>query len=76
MSNLKVTETEWREAMNNLIERRKLKQHSDDNRDIPNVLRDYKLHMSKVFVGKSVLDVGCGSMFLKKCFLSRHRCVP
>lgn len=30
-------------------------------------IRDYKHHLSKVFVGKSVLDVGCGAQFLKTC---------
>lgn len=30
-------------------------------------IRDYKKHLSKVYVGYSVLDVGCGSQFLKEC---------
>lgn len=64
---MKVTQELWKEKMNNLIERRKLQGHSDDNRKNNNILRDYKTHLSKVHIGKSVLDVGCGSMFLKEC---------
>lgn len=64
---MEVTEDHWKEKLNNLIERRKDWQHNDDNRKLDNVVRDYKLHLSKVYVGKSVLDVGCGSKFLESC---------
>ena len=46
--------------MQNLMERRK----SHHKRTAAS---DYESHVQKVHVGKSVLDVGCGSMYLKKC---------
>lgn len=30
-------------------------------------IRDYKSHMQKVTCGNTVLDIGCGSMYLKQC---------
>jgi hypothetical protein len=30
-------------------------------------IRDYAAHLSKVYVGESLLDVGCGDQFIKKC---------
>lgn len=67
MERKKATDIEWVECNQNLIERRAAATHSDDNRALPNPIRDYHLHMKKVFVGDSVLDVGAGSMFLKGC---------
>ncbi|CAB4147516.1 Methyltransferase domain containing protein [uncultured Caudovirales phage] len=64
---MNVDEQRWKQATLNLIERRKAWGHHDDNRKIDNVLRDYTTHLSKVFVGASVLDVGCGGGYLKQC---------
>lgn len=30
-------------------------------------IRDYKKHLSKCYIGNTLLDVGCGSQFLKTC---------
>lgn len=46
--------------MNNLILRRQTGGSSS-----PSKIADYKSHLSKVYVGRSVLDVGCGGMALK-----------
>lgn len=62
-----VERTIWEQKVKALMDRRKSYGHPDDNRKLDNPVRDYHLHMSKVFVGKSVLDVGCGSQFLKEC---------
>lgn len=64
---MKVSKSKWIKATENLNERRKQSGHVDDNRKIDNVIRDYKTHLLKGNVGKSVLDVGCGGQFLKKC---------
>jgi len=64
---MKTTVDKWTSATANLIDRRKQWGHSDDNRKIDNVIRDYKTHLSKVFVGNTLLDVGCGSRFLEQC---------
>lgn len=57
-----VTKEEWKERMNNLIERRK----SGINNSQPSKAGDYASHLSKVNIGKSVLDVGCGDSSIKK----------
>lgn len=62
----KVSENQWREKMNNLMERRK-KASKKPSPPTNNPIADYKKHLSKCFVGRSVLDVGCGSQALKKC---------
>jgi len=64
---MKVNKQTWVNATKNLNKRRKSAGHSDDNRSLDNVIRDYKTHLKKCGVGNSVLDVGCGSMFLKSC---------
>jgi len=48
---MNVDEQRWKQATLNLIERRKLWGHPDDNRKVDNVIRDYKTHISKVSVG-------------------------
>lgn len=58
---------QWTKAINNLIERRKQWQHNDDNRKLDNRVRDYKTHISKCKTYDTLLDVGCGSMYLKEC---------
>ena len=64
---MKVTEQEWQEKMHNIIDRRASVGHNNDNYKTQSAASDYKSHMSKVFVGKTVLDVGCGSQYLKRC---------
>lgn len=62
---MKANDKEWIKATANLRERQAARGHVDDNRTAPNVLRDYKLHLIKCGYGESILDVGCGSQFLK-----------
>lgn len=64
---MKVSTKEWVQATENLNKRRQSVGHSDDNRSLDNAIRDYKSHLNKCGVGSSVLDVGCGSQFLKQC---------
>ena len=64
---MKVSVKEWVQATENLNKRRQSVGHSDDNRSLDNAIRDYKSHLKKCGVGNSVLDVGCGSQFLKQC---------
>lgn len=62
---MKATKKAWKSATDNLRARQAQRQHTDDNRTAPNVLRDYKLHLQKCGFGESILDVGCGGQFLK-----------
>lgn len=64
---MKVSHVQWHQAIQNLINRRRDWGHNDDNRKLENNVRDYKSHISKVFVGKTLLDVGCGACYLKEC---------
>ena len=64
---MKVSVKEWVQATENLNKRRQSSGHADDNRSLDNAIRDYKSHLNKCGVGSSVLDVGCGSQFLKQC---------
>lgn len=64
---MKVSVKEWVQATENLNKRRQSVGHADDNRSLDNAIRDYKSHLNKCGVGNSVLDVGCGSQFLKQC---------
>lgn len=64
---MKVSVKEWVQATENLNKRRQSSGHSDDNRSLDNAIRDYKSHLRKCGVGNSVLDVGCGSQFLRQC---------
>lgn len=64
---MKVSVKQWVQATENLNKRRQSSGHSDDNRSLDNAIRDYKGHLNKCGVGSSVLDVGCGSQFLKQC---------
>ena len=62
---MKATQEAWKSATANLRIRQIERGTLDDNRELPNTLRDYRLHIQKCGVGKSVLDVGCGNQFLK-----------
>ena len=64
---MKVSVKEWVQATENLNKSRQSVGHADDNRSLDNAIRDYKSHLIKCGVGNSVLDVGCGSQFLKQC---------
>ena len=64
---MKVSVKEWVQATENLNKRRQSSGHADDNRSLDNAIRDYKSHLRKCGVGNSVLDVGCGSQFLRQC---------
>lgn len=57
-------EERWHYAMNNLIERRKNGKRSSSSAYSP--AGDYKKHIDKVYIGDTVLDVGCGDMNIKK----------
>ena len=57
---------DWISATANLRVRQKERGILEDNRQLENVLRDYRLHLMKCNVGESVLDVGCGGQFLKE----------
>ena len=64
---MRVSQKEWVKAIENLNKRRDASGHTDDNRALNNKIRDYKSHLLKCGVGSSVLDVGCGGQFLKRC---------
>jgi len=63
MSETKVPSALWRERMSNLMERRK---SITDSHHLENKIADYKSHISNIEIGKTVLDVGCGSMTLRQ----------
>lgn len=58
---MKVSKETWLERMQNLMNRRK----SSSPPSAPNKLSDYGSHLSKVNIGSSVLDVGCGGMAIR-----------
>jgi len=60
---LKVPTSLWHERVSNLMERRK---SIRDDHHLESHIADYKCHISKISIGKTVLDVGCGSMEIKK----------
>lgn len=60
---MKVEKQIWEQAMNNLIERRK---DATYKYTAPAKIIDFENHFKKCILGKSVLDVGCGSMSMKK----------
>ena len=62
---LKATKENWEQAMNNLINRRTRTTLGTSVEAIRT--RDYASHLSKVYVGESLLDVGCGDQFIRKC---------
>jgi len=65
MRELKATEEAWQKATAELRARGPRNNVGESREQA--YIRDYKHHLSKVFVGKSVLDVGCGAQFLKTC---------
>lgn len=59
---MKATDEDWENATINLNQRR-----SNGAISKPSPASDYKLHLTKCGYGESVLDVGCGSQYLKSC---------
>lgn len=60
---MRVSKEVWEERMNNLNERR----NREVIKNVVNGVDDYCSHINSVFIGKKTLDVGCGSMIIKKC---------
>ena len=60
----KVSESEWKEAMGNLMVRRA--SGGSTSKPAYNIAGDYKRHLTSCKPGKSVLDVGCGHMAIKQ----------
>jgi len=63
---METTEENWKNATINLKARRASGKVSK-----PSPASDYESHIKKCGVGDSLLDVGCGSQFLKQCLPSR-----
>ena len=61
---MQVTEQEWKTKMQNLMERREL--GTIGHSAAADLVRDYKTHLSKVFIGKTVLDIGAGDCVVKQ----------
>lgn len=61
---MKVSKDKWFESVNNLIERRKT--GVKDNQKCESIIADYGRHMRSVFIGKTLLDVGCGDQSISK----------
>lgn len=62
---MRADQKKWVQATENLKKRRR---SNTSSRISP--ASDYKLHLVKCGVGKSVLDVGCGTQYLKTCLPS------
>lgn len=58
---MKVNKIVWLESMRNLMDRRKVSKPSPVT-----PVTNYASHLSKIHIGRSVLDVGCGSMEVKR----------
>lgn len=61
----KVAERTWKRSMRNLMERRR-SGSSSSSAASQSKTADYGSHIRKANIGKSVLDIGCGSMAIKK----------
>jgi hypothetical protein len=64
---MKAKVKDWVSATENLQKRRENYGHTNDNVHTPSNVSDYKSHIEKCGYGESVLDVGCGSQYLKTC---------
>lgn len=62
---LKTTKENWEQATANLRNRGVRSTVGESTEAIR--VRDYASHLSKCYVGESLLDVGCGDQFIKKC---------
>lgn len=63
---LKATHDKWVAATANLNARRGTVSLENDNVHCEDKISNYFLHLAKCGVGKSVLDVGCGTQYLKR----------
>ena len=66
MSELISSYERWVKATENLNIRRGEVKLEQDNVHCENPISDYRSHLDKCGYGKSVLDVGCGTMYLKR----------
>lgn len=62
---MRTTKENWESATANLRNRGVRSTIGESTEAIK--VRDYASHLSKVYVGESLLDVGCGDQFIKKC---------
>jgi len=62
---MKTTKENWEQATANLRNRGVRSTVGESVEAIR--VRDYAAHLLKVYVGESLLDVGCGDQFIKKC---------
>jgi hypothetical protein len=65
MSELKVSHD--KEATSNLQKRRDERGDTGDNFLCNTVVSDYAAHLRRCYVGRTLLDVGCGNQHLKTC---------
>lgn len=64
---MKAKKKDWEKAIQRLNDRRQFNGHNDDNILCETSVRNYKSHLEKIGVGDSILDVGCGSQFVRHC---------
>jgi ubiquinone/menaquinone biosynthesis C-methylase UbiE len=62
---MQVDKETWTQATKNLIDRRE--RGTVGSSAGAERIRDYAMHLSKVYVGQTLLDIGCGAMHLKDC---------
>lgn len=67
LQQMRVEKSTWKDRLDNLINRRKEVGHTNDNFRTESPVADYAAHMRKVHIGNTLLDVGCGSCYLKGC---------
>jgi len=60
---MKVSKEIWVQRMDNLNERRKRQEIKNDIKGVD----DYCAHVHSCYIGKNVLDVGCGKQVIKQC---------
>lgn len=61
---MKVDRKQWKTAMAALINRRRERSVTNTH-PVINKVSDCKSHLSKIHIGKTLVDVGCGSMSIK-----------
>lgn len=60
---MQVSKEIWSQRMDNLNERRK----REEIKNSVNGVDDYRAHVNSCYIGRSVLDVGCGKQAIKQC---------
>lgn len=68
--NTNVDRDTWRQRVQNLIDRRQT--GVQDNRKCETIVADYARHLRSFELGKSLLDVGCGDMSIKRLLEANH----